>query len=159
GDKLSEGARFIEQFRDQFISQFRELIEFTHDISLDDVTNFIDDFFDDVIGLDIVHVVGNLLPGDPGDLFDDEIRWTLSLGDTYSVPFDFGFELGVPLLNLESEVGVEVGLEWELDFGLGVNQEDGAFIILDDVYGPGEGDDKGELEVRAFIDLPSGTPF
>ncbi|NVK42353.1 MAG: hypothetical protein HWE39_14015, partial [Oceanospirillaceae bacterium] len=158
GDKLAEGARFIEQFRDQFIDQFRQLVEFTNDISLGDVTDYIDDFFTG-IGLDFVNITGNLIEGDIGDQFDDEIRWMLSLGDTYSVPFGYDFDTGIPLLNLHSDVAVEVGIEWELDIGFGVNLQDGAFILLEDVYGPGSEDDKGELEVRAFIDLPEGTPF
>ncbi|WP_188859657.1 LEPR-XLL domain-containing protein [Marinobacterium nitratireducens] len=158
GDKLAEGARFIDQFRDQFIDQFRQLVEFTNDIELEDVTDYINDFFAG-IGLDVVEVVGDLMEGDIGDQFDDEIRWMLSLGDTYSVPFGYDFDAGIPLLNLHSDVAVEIGIEWELDIGFGVNLQDGAFIILEDVYGPGNEDDKGELEVRAFIDLPEGTPF
>jgi Ca2+-binding RTX toxin-like protein len=149
GDKLSEGTRFIEQFRDQFISQFRQIIEYTNDISLDDVTDFIDGFFEDVIELDLVDVEGFLEENGLG-VADDELRWELSLGDEYVVPFDFGFDLGIPLLSLESEAALEVGVEWSLDIGLGVNQQDGAFIILDD-------EDGKELELEAYIDLPMGT--
>ena len=151
GDDLADGARFIEQFRDQFINQFRQLIESTNDISVQDVTDYINDFFDG-IGLDVVDVVGNTFENNPGDTFDDEIRWTLSLGDTYSVPFDLGFDLGIPLLGMQSDIPIEVGVEWALDIGLGVNQNDGAFIILDDADGK-------ELEVNAYVNLPEGTPF
>ncbi|MEH6585177.1 MAG: LEPR-XLL domain-containing protein [Halioglobus sp.] len=160
GDKLADGARFIEGFRDQFINRFRQMIEFTNDIDLDDVTGFIYDFFVDVVGLDLLEDDISGIRDKGADLlntFDDEIRWELHLRDTYAVDFDLGFDLGVPLLNLSSDVAVELGIEWALDIGLGVNREDGAFIILKKDYGLGETDDKGELEVRAFIDLPTDT--
>ncbi len=158
GDKLADGVRFIEGFRDQFINQFRQLVEFTNDLTLEDVTQFIEDFFDDVIGLDIVNVAGQLIENAAGTL-DDEIRWDISLKDNYNLDFDLGFDLGVPLLNLSSDIPIELGVEWELDIGLGVNRQDGAFIILEEDYAAGENADKGELEVRAFVDLPEGTPF
>ncbi|TXS95200.1 calcium-binding protein [Parahaliea maris] len=150
GDNLADGARFIENFRDQFITKFRQLIANTNDIEVSDVTQFIENFFTG-IGLDIV-ATAQELANDIDDIFDDEVRWNLSLGDTYSVPFDLGFDVGVPLLGMEVDMPLAVELAWAINIGLGVNQADGAFVILN--QGGGK-----ELDVDVRVDLPESDLF
>ncbi|MBV1877477.1 MAG: LEPR-XLL domain-containing protein [Pseudomonadales bacterium] len=143
GDNLADGARFIEDFRAQFVEKFRRLVENSTELNADDVTTFLTDFFSG-IGLD---VVASKVLDTP-----DEVRWTLSLGETYTVPFDLGFDLGVPLLAMDLDIPIDVELIWSLDIGLGVNEADGAFILLNQ----GGGD---ELNIDLVVGMPENDLF
>ncbi|MCQ2104647.1 MAG: hypothetical protein MJZ26_02540 [Fibrobacter sp.] len=71
-------------------------------------------------------------------------EWYLSIGDTYSFGSDIGFDLGFPGLGLKSDAGVNLELEWSLDFGFGVSEEGGFYFIFND---------GAEVHVEANVDI------
>ena len=71
-------------------------------------------------------------------------EWYLSIGDTYSFGSDIGFDLGFPGLGLKSDAGVNLELEWSLDFGFGVSEDGGFYFIFND---------GAEVHVEANVDI------
>ena len=143
GDNLSDGTRFIEDFRSTFVAKFRSLVENTNDISTADVTAFFNEFFSSIgLGVIVSEIVDT----------DDEVRWGLSLSDDYTVKFNLGFELGVPLLAMELDIPLAVGVDWSLDFGLGVNESEGAYVLLN--QGGGQ-----ELDIDLTVEMPENDLF
>ena len=62
----------------------------------------------------------------------DYAEWYLSIGKDYSFGSGLGFDLGFPGLGLKSDAGVNLNLNWRLNFGFGVSQKDGFYFIFND---------------------------
>jgi hypothetical protein len=73
------------------------------------------------------------------DYLDDEVevgetfmQWNMAIGDTYTVASDWGFDIGLPGLGLESDGEISVSLEWDIDLGFGISFEDGFYFDVED---------------------------
>ncbi len=160
GDALSEGASFIEDFREDFIAPFMNLVENADDLARDFSVaqkNIVSKALYDVINplgiLQAAQAGGDSYKGlynskialltnlddylyNPDttlDLSDVFVQWSLALGGTMNIGSDINFDLGIPGLGLETKGAVSVQLAWDLDFGFGLNFTDGVYIDMSKV--------------------------
>ncbi len=92
-------------------------------------------------------------------LFDEYGQFDMLLGQsfTYNQPIDF--DIGLPALGLELDADVELFLDWEMDFGFGVDQTVGFYFATE--FQPNDEDtaatvndaDRAELRVNAGAEL------
>ena len=159
GDRLADGAEFIEDLRASVIAPFQNLVENTA-LTDEALADLIQQFLFAVMGpggsgLGIPELAS--LPGlgfliDPTDglaatagdfghldniidivvdLDNSEVQWNFEVGDTYSPSLDFPFNIGFPGLGLNMKGGLGVELSWNFGLGLGISTEDGPFINID----------------------------
>ena len=161
GDKLSSAARFIEDFRDGFVDEFRDEVE---NITNPD-SNFVstklfellgpsglDILFDsDDSGINITEADIILMTNadetgiDPKDVF---FQWNLTLGGMLlDVGQSIAFDIGLPGLGLETTGSVNVDIDWALGFGFGLNFTDGFYLDVSN---------DSELEVGVTVTVPGG---
>ena len=116
------------------------------------------------IGLLKAYTTGATAPGmiSQGDIvafFDEDLNdfsWKFRLGQTYSPNIDFGFDIGIPALSLEADVGLDVEISWDLALGLGLSIADGAYIFIGNHRTPATTDDE-ELVVEINVELREGS--
>ncbi|HFE32207.1 MAG TPA: hypothetical protein ENJ17_02725, partial [Gammaproteobacteria bacterium] len=60
--------------------------------------------------------------------FDEYGQFDLSIGDSYIFGQSLDFDIGIPQLELDLDAGVELALDWNMDFGFGVDQTDGFYF-------------------------------
>lgn len=157
GDKLSDGARFIEDFRDDFISQFRDGIETmaTQDKNVVSQMLFdligpagigllLDNNSDGKVTVDDITLATNVDEAD-GDLNNDYMQWNMKLGQLLEFDSGIGLDLGIPGLSLQTTGDVNVDLGWGLDFGFGISFEEAFYLDISDT---------SELQVALDVSLP-----
>ncbi|TAK79855.1 MAG: hypothetical protein EPO20_30620, partial [Betaproteobacteria bacterium] len=158
GDRLADGAEFIEDLRAGVIAPFQNLVENTA-LTDEALAELVQQFLFAILGpggsgLGIPELASlpglNLLLDTAGnvadaadfadlqdiiniivDLENSEVVWDFELGDTYSPSLDFPFDLGFPGLGLGMEGGLGVEVAWNFGLGLGISTEDGPFINID----------------------------
>src|SRR6185369_1074949 len=93
---------------------------------------------------DIVLTTNVDVPGvNARDVF---MQWNLKLGHKLvDVGAGIDFDLGVPGLGLETRGGIDLDIDWELDFGFGVDLRQGFYL---DISSP------DELKVNVDVTLP-----
>lgn len=159
GDQLSSGARFIEDFRKDFIDPLREEVSNLTDPD----SNFIstklfellgpgglnilldsDDPGTDITAADVV-LDTNL--GTPGiDTDEVYIQWNVLLGgDLLDIGTGIGFDIGFPGLGLETTGEIDLNINWELALGFGLDFVQGFYLDVSDA---------NELEVEVNVTLP-----
>ena len=57
-------------------------------------------------------------------------EWFFRLGKDYSFGTDVGLDFGFPGLGLEADGGVNLSLNWNLEFGFGVSENGGFYFIF-----------------------------
>lgn len=157
GDKLSDGARFIEDFRDDFIEPFREEIE---NLAVQD-ENIVSELLFDLLGpggisllldtnddgavtIDDIILDTNIDEAD-GDLQNDYMQWNMELGQELELGTGIDLDLGIPGLGLETRGDVNLELGWNLGFGFGISFEEAFYLDISD---------DSELEVGLDVTLP-----
>ena len=158
GDKLSEGAEFISDIRKNVVQPFKELVQTAQESGPEIVQTFLFDLLGpgnggSISGLgllldptdldpagnptaatesdrshidDIVSILENLT----GPIAQNFVQWNFLLGQVYTPPLDFDFDLGFPGLSLDLEGNLIFSLGWTLALGLGVSIEDGPYIEI-----------------------------
>src|SRR6185436_5693071 len=153
GDGLGDAADFIGDLRDDLIAPLRAGLEAAKDAAQDFadadkniVSNLLFDLLQplgllqgsgDSVG-DFIHLNTNLdaiLFGPNPEGFGPEdafIEWNMTLGSVLAnLSTDIGFDLGIPGLGLETEGDIELNVEWQLDFGFGLDFKDGFYLVID----------------------------
>jgi Ca2+-binding RTX toxin-like protein len=153
GDGLSDAAGFIGDLRDDLIAPLRAGLETAKDAAQDFADpdkNIVSKLLFDLLEplgllkgsgtgpggyIDLDTNLDEILFGPnpdhlgPGDAF---IEWNLTLGSVLAnLSTDIGFDLGIPGLGLETEGDITLNVEWELNFGFGLNFEDGFYLVID----------------------------
>jgi Ca2+-binding RTX toxin-like protein/outer membrane protein OmpA-like peptidoglycan-associated protein len=174
GDKLSGAADAIGDFRDGFVEKFRKAIEdlanpalafaeagigpATGTLSLtaasvpqgkDPVSVLLLELLGPS-GLGFVHSANDIVfdtniqtETDPSKVFFD---WDIHLSGTLAdAGAGIGFDLGIPGLGFETEGEIHLDVDWALDFGFGINMDDGFFFDIGD---------SSELELNARVTTP-----
>lgn len=59
-------------------------------------------------------------------------EWFFTLADEYKFGTNLDFDLGFPGLGLKGQGGVGLSLLWQLNFGIGISQDKGFYLILPD---------------------------
>lgn len=157
GDKLSDGARFIEDFRDDFIDPFRDEIE---NLAVQD-ENIVSELLFDLLGpggisllldgnddgavtIDDIILDTNIDEAD-GDLQNDYMQWNMELGQELQLGSGIDLDLGIPGLGLETSGDVNLELGWNLGFGFGISFDEAFYLDISD---------DSELEVGLDVTLP-----
>jgi Ca2+-binding RTX toxin-like protein len=160
GDKLAEATRFIEDFKNTIVSSLRAQVEKTVNLTEDTVTNVLYNVFHDKLDLlqelnpagdadDVAEKAEDILviPVDTNaDVEDQFAQWNFRLGDSKTVPFDLGFDIGIPVLGMDVDIPLQITIGWSLDLGFGVSFEEGAYIDVSKV---------NELSLTLDLTLPN----
>jgi Ca2+-binding RTX toxin-like protein len=103
-------------------------------------------------GLDVIFKTNfNQAGVDLEDVFFD---WDLQLGSTLvDAGGGIDFDIGIPGLGLETKGDVELTIDWTLDFGFGLNYDDGFYFDVGD-DGDENYDDDTELELTVMASVP-----
>ncbi|MEH6588207.1 MAG: LEPR-XLL domain-containing protein [Halioglobus sp.] len=125
GDKLADGAQFIQDFRADFIEGFREGINgFADPDQPSIVVTLLEDLFYQLqIGVEVTEKLE-----DTGD--NPYIEWQVVLADDYMLDAGIDLDLGIPGLGLETTGAVELDVDWVLDLTFGLSQKEGAYLDL-----------------------------
>jgi Ca2+-binding RTX toxin-like protein len=149
GDGLEEGARFIENFRQDFVEDFRASIE----NAAEPDKNFISQKLFELIGpsgldllqdnngdgkKDITDIKLNTNIDQQGlDISEQFIEWDMDLGGiVFDMDAGIDFDIGIPGLGLETKGDLNLDINWALDFGFGINATDGVYFKLFDPNQP-----------------------
>jgi len=133
GDKLADGARFIDDFRLNFVEQFRSGVESFNSDSDNFVTTLLGDLLFDLGLLDSAEDVIFSTNIDTASADDSYMQWNFTLGDTLTdIGGGIGLDLGIPGLGIKTEGAVAMDLAWQLDLGFGLNFSEGAYIDISD---------------------------
>jgi Ca2+-binding RTX toxin-like protein len=148
GTNLSDGVRFIEDFRTNFVNTIRNYVEQSTDIVATEIETLIEGFFNALPGFDPVDVITSEVLN--GEGLPESYQWDFDLGGTLTIPFDLDFDIGIPLLGMDVDIPLNIIVDWGIDFGFGVNQTQGAYF---DVSA------EDELSLDVTIELPPGESF
>ncbi|HET9942787.1 MAG TPA: hypothetical protein VFR05_05570, partial [Terriglobia bacterium] len=159
GDSLADGAHFIQDFRNNFLADFRDGVEQLADPNDDAIKTLLFSLLGEP-GLKLLKKAN----GDVGGTLDDiqkftnldtasdvsssEIWWKFKIGESKPIPNDIGFDIGIPGLGLKTEGDIVFTLGWELDFGFGLSGSDGFFFFIDD---------PDELKLFIDVTLPNAS--
>ena len=116
GDKLADGTRFIESFRDRVVRDIRDEVEAAINPDADQVKQLLFDLFTELDllkdqtgdGLDLDDILVTSTGLGTPDFSDDQIQWDVKLGDTFFAPAGVAFDFGVPALGFAADLGVEL---------------------------------------------------
>jgi Ca2+-binding RTX toxin-like protein len=172
GDALSPAAQVVEGFRNDLLRPLGEkLRQFG-----DPIAEFQKLLFD-VFGPQYLGGLGLLLDseGNPSANIDDIqltgfdpdvnpdaefLQFDFSIGQTFVYDQDIAFELGLSAIGLDLDAGIELEISWSLDFGFGVDINDGFYFVTghegEDLDNDGIPDK--ELALRAMVSLKGTEP-
>ncbi|MGP0628314.1 LEPR-XLL domain-containing protein [Nitrospina sp. 32_T5] len=135
-------SNFIEDFRDDFLNPLANTLR-ANNVNLDGLISLIQDSIfntfnglgilkdsDGVGGLsadDIVHSGASL-----SNLSEDFIQFDFKLGDSFTQALDIAFDFGIPGLGLEADFTPTITLDWNLDFGFGLDETKGFYFVSSD---------------------------
>lgn len=166
GDALSPAAQFIEGFREDTLAYLSTVLKQS---GADDPDVLVQETLFNIFASEADGAVKlfdefggqGLLQdrdGDGIDLDDIEVsgfgltdtfgQFDFTLGDSYIWDQDIGFDIGLPALGLDLDAGVELGIEWALDFGFGLDQTDGFYFVTENA---------NELEIITSAILTDGS--
>ncbi|MBL8533161.1 MAG: hypothetical protein JNL33_04830, partial [Betaproteobacteria bacterium] len=148
GDKLSSAATFIEDFRESFIDELRNVVETANDPSANFISVKLYELLHDTIQINGQGILGdrnedgeitvediglNTNIDEPGvplrEIFMD---WDIQLGgNLVTAGTGIDFDLGIPGLGLETRGAIEVSVDWEVNFGFGIGGGKGFYLKLD----------------------------
>ncbi|HXT29054.1 MAG TPA: LEPR-XLL domain-containing protein [Vicinamibacterales bacterium] len=170
GDQLSDAAQFIEDFRDTFISQLRDLVENAPTLAAETVQQFLFDVLHgeldilaDTNGVGGITIDDVIIEGletlEDGDISNDYLQWNVLLGKSAPADVNLAFDLGFPALGLEGDFDFNVTVGWELGIGLGISIADGAYIDVrrQDYTTGDETDVLPELRLTFDVELADTT--
>lgn len=156
GNVLSTGADFLTLLKSKVLEPFSNYVYESTGLTakmLAEKMNvlFADYFYEDKLKGNETKVDVNILPdsseslkwlqiGNQGTYYRsgaDEDRgnfaeWFFRLGKDYSFGTDVGLDFGFPGLGLEADGGVNLSLNWNLEFGFGVSENGGFYFIFGD---------------------------
>jgi len=146
GNPLSKGVDFLSTIHNEFIDPFSDFVYSVPNLD----AKLIAEQFNGWLNV-YLNRVDAFKPNGDGWSGDDKVQyrsvegkaeWFFSLAGTYSVGQNLDFDLGFPGLSMETKGGVDLSLNWQLNFGFGISTTLGFYLILP------EGDDvKASLEV------------
>lgn len=145
GNALSGGVDFLSKLKQQILEPFSNFVYESTGMTAEMVAQKLNGLFGSY-AQDFLSSTSTLLT----KLTDDDgwhkegkgvyyrqdgesAEWFFTLGGTYSFGSDIGLDLGFPGLGLETNAGVDLSLEWKLNFGMKVSKDGGfQFIFYDE---------------------------
>lgn len=143
GNALSGGVDFLSKLKQQILEPFSNFVYESTGMTAEIVAQKLNELFGSYAQLtsdsalltklsdeNEWHKEGNGVYYKQGS---DFAEWFFTLGGTYSFGSDIGLDLGFPGLGLETNAGVDLNLEWKLNFGMKVSKDGGfQFIFYDE---------------------------
>ena len=143
GNALSGGVDFLSKLKQQILEPFSNFVYESTGMTAEIVAQKLNELFGSYAQLtsdstlltklsneNEWHKEGNGVYYKQGS---DFAEWFFTLGGTYSFGSDIGLDLGFPGLGLETNAGVDLSLEWKLNFGMKVSKDGGfQFIFYDE---------------------------
>lgn len=152
GGALSNGADFITVLKDKVLDPFSKFVYEATGMTAEMVARKMSELFGKYLDLD--GNVSSISLGTDWNQYNssglfyrssaDSAEWFFRLHDVLNFGKNLGFDLGLPGLGLETDGGMNLSLNWTLEFGFGVSKDKGFYFIL------GDGD---EISVEATVNL------
>ena len=143
GSALSNGVDFLSKLKEQVLEPFSDFVYESTGLTAEMVAQKMSKLFygytlknDSVYGkLNVAGSGWSLLDGSDSIYYkqdSDSAEWFFTLGKNYSFGKNLGLDLGFPGLGLETEAGLNLGLDWTLNFGMKVSKDGGFEFIFSD---------------------------
>ena len=143
GNALSGGVDFLSKLKQQILEPFSNFVYESTGMTAEMVAQKLNDLFGSYAQLSSDSTLLTKLSNEnewhkegKGVYYkqgSDFAEWFFTLGGTYSFGSDIGLDLGFPGLGLETNAGVDLSLEWKLNFGMKVSKDGGfQFIFYDE---------------------------
>ena len=162
GNAISSGAEFIADLHKKIIEPLANLVYSSPNLDAKSMAGYFHDWLKEFINLSrvdatdkfdvsLVRSGGWIGDANNGVFYktgnnggDEYAEWFFTLADEYKFGTNLDFDLGFPGLGLKGQGGVGLGLIWQLNFGIGISEKKGFYLILP------EGD---ELKVKVSVTL------
>ena len=141
GNALGSGFDFLGKLKNKVVEPFSDFVYESTGLNAELVADKLKELFGTPLTLD-PSLKNNLLSGrsdswsDNGFLMyrssDNYAEWFLHLSGSYELGNNLGFDFGLPGLALDLEGGLNLGLSWNLNFGFGIDDTQGFYLILTD---------------------------
>ena len=157
GDQLADAANVIGDFRKDFIDGLRHSVETAASPDENYISQQLFHLLNDQLHIlgdrnhDGLHTIDDIglitnLDEEGVDWHDLSMEWFIELGGTLlDAGTGIDFDIGIPGLGLETRGAVNATIDWQLDFGFGVDMQQGFFIDVSDT---------NELELNVDVTLP-----
>lgn len=189
GDSIINTADFLTRLNKEFIAPFREFASTAVGLDARSVTEYLvsvlgqlsngdlnttsgkllkslnklDNLDNNGNQIDVVNWAGHIFDQEFGGIrynsTQDSAEWRIRLEGFYKLDNNADFDLGFPGLGLKSEGGVGLSFKWTLDFGFGISQTDGAYLILSNGDGvtaaDGEFSHSDDLTLEMNLTVPT----
>lgn len=143
GSALSNGVDFLSKLKEQVLEPFSDFVYESTGLTAELVAQKMSKLFegytlknDSVYGkLDASGSGWKCLAGSDSVYYrqdQSEAEWFFTLGKDYSFGKNIGLDLGFPGLGLETDAGLNLGLNWTLNFGMKVSEKGGFEFIFSD---------------------------
>ncbi|SHK38531.1 Ca2+-binding protein, RTX toxin-related [Fibrobacter intestinalis] len=151
GDTLSTGVDFLSRLKDSVLDPFSQFVYESTGLTAEMVARQMNSLFGEYLIEDDTNL--SVLDGSTWSRLDNksyyhsgnkEAEWFFRLGGEYDYGQGIGFDFGFPGLSLDATGGLNLKLNWSLEFGFGVSEDNGFYLILGD---------KNEIDVSAVIDF------
>ena len=151
GDTLSTGVDFLSKLKDSVLDPFSQFVYESTGLTAEMVARQMNSLFGEYLIEDNTNL--SVLDGSIWSRLDNksyyrsgnkEAEWFFRLGGEYDYGQGIGFDFGFPGLSLDATGGLNLKLNWSLEFGFGVSEDKGFYLILGD---------QNEIDVSAEIDF------
>lgn len=151
GDTLSTGVDFLSKLKDSVLDPFSQFVYESTGLTAEMVARQMNSLFGEYLIEDNTNL--SVLDGSIWSRLDNksyyrsgnkEAEWFFRLGGEYDYGQGIGFDFGFPGLSLDATGGLKLKLNWSLEFGFGVSEDNGFYLILGD---------QNEIDVSAVIDF------
>ncbi|WP_095879142.1 hypothetical protein [Fibrobacter sp. UWS1] len=151
GDTLSTGVDFLSKLKDSVLDPFSQFVYESTGLTAEMVARQMNSLFGKYLIEDNTNL--SVLDGSTWSRLDNksyyrsgnkEAEWFFRLGGEYDYGQGIGFDFGFPGLSLDATGGLNLKLNWSLEFGFGVSEDNGFYLILGD---------QNEIDVSAVIDF------
>ncbi|OWV05596.1 calcium-binding protein, partial [Fibrobacter sp. UWH1] len=151
GDTLSTGVDFLSRLKDSVLDPFSQFVYESTGLTAEMVARQMNSLFGEYLIEDNTNL--SVLDGSTWSRLDNksyyrsgnkEAEWFFRLGGEYDYGQGIGFDFGFPGLSLDATGGLNLKLNWSLEFGFGVSEDNGFYLILGD---------QNEIDVSAVIDF------
>ena len=151
GDTLSTGVDFLSKLKDSVLDPFSQFVYESTGLTAEMVARQMNSLFGNYLVEDDTNL--SVLGDSTWSRLDNksyyrsgnkEAEWFFRLGGEYDYGQGIGSDFGFPGLSLDATGGLNLKLNWSLEFGFGVSEDNGFYLIL------GE---QNEIDVSAVIDF------
>ena len=149
GPTLGAGVDFLSVLKDKVLEPFSNFVYESSGLTVEMVAEKMNDLFDAYFRENAALLDSLLLPegdseseisewkrvGGAGTWYrstNNSAEWFFQLGGSYDWGTSLGLDFGFPGLGLKADGGLDLKLDWSLDFGFGISETDGFYFIFNE---------------------------